>query len=118
MPDAVTHSRAGSLRRSMTPPEARLWTYIKGRAVAGLKFRRQHPVGHYILDFYCAEVKLAVEIDGSGHQHPNQARHDDYRDAWLKAQGIHVLRFPALRVRDDLEGILAVIRDEALSRSA
>ncbi|WP_255354028.1 endonuclease domain-containing protein [Brevundimonas sp. Leaf363] len=73
MPDAVTQSRASSLRKRMTPPEARLWTCLKGRAVGGLKFRRQHPVGSYILDFYCAEVKLAVEIDGSGHQHPDQA---------------------------------------------
>ena len=118
MPDAVTYSRASSLRRSMTPPEARLWICLKGRAVSGLKFRRQHPVDRYILDFYCAEVKLAVEIDGVGHEHPDQARHDERRDAWLMAQGIYVLRFPALRVRDDLEGILTVIRDKALSRRA
>ena len=78
----------------LTPPEARLWIYLRGRKIAGLKFRRQHPVGSYVLDFYCAEVKLAVEVDGRGHEHPDQGRIDQVRTAWLATQGVRWSGWP------------------------
>jgi very-short-patch-repair endonuclease len=65
-------------------------------------------MGVYILDFYCAEVRLAVEVDGEGHSHPDQVRHDQARDRWLESQGVRVLRFAASAVLDEiaLDGIL------------
>ena len=115
-PDAVTYHRAADLRRSLTPPEARLWLRLKGGGLAGLKFRRQRPEGSYILDFYCAAARLAVEIDGGVHDQPDQIEHDRRRTAWLATQGIEVIRFRALSIRDNLEAVLIAIREAAQAR--
>jgi very-short-patch-repair endonuclease len=88
----LTLNRAKPLRRPMTPQELGLWLRVKNRQLGGFKFRRQHPVGPYILDFYCAEVRLAVEIDGQTHWSPEQERHDARRDAYLQEMGIETLR--------------------------
>ncbi len=106
------------MRRRLTPPEARLWTALRRGQVAGWKFRRQHPVGFYILDFYCAEAKLAVEVDGQGHDHPDQMRHDEERTRWLAGQGIRVIRVAAEDVRVELDGVVAFIARVILERSA
>jgi very-short-patch-repair endonuclease len=82
----------------MTLPEVVLWDGLRQGRLGGLRFRRQHPMGFYILDFYCSSAHLAIEIDGAGHGHPDQARHDETRDRWLASQGIHVLRFAAADV--------------------
>jgi very-short-patch-repair endonuclease len=66
---------------------------LRARRFAAYKFRRQHPLGPYILDFFCLEASLNIELDGSQHGHPKGQDHDTERDAWLKTQGIHVLRF-------------------------
>ena len=115
-PDAVTYHRAGDLRRSLTPPEVRLWRYLKNAQLGGLKFRRQRPQGPFILDFYCVAATLAVEIDGATHNHPDQAAHDRRRTAWLATQGIEVIRFPATAIRDNLDGVLSMIRTAAEAR--
>ncbi len=94
------------MRRSLTPPEARLWACLKGGKLGGFKFRRQHPIGPYILNFYCAAARLAVEVDGAIHEQDGQATHDLRRTAWLAAQKIDVVRFFALSVRDGLDEIL------------
>ena len=99
------------MRRNLTPPEARLWRYLKGGNLAGARFRRQHPVGVYILDFYCPAARLAVEVDGAVHDAPDRIAHDRRRTGWLEAQGIMVLRYPAISIRDELEGVLAGIRE-------
>ena len=78
----LTLKRAKRLRDNMTRQELGLWLYLKNRQLGGFKFRRQHPVGPYILDFYCAELRLAVEIDGEVHGHPDQVAHDQRRDAF------------------------------------
>ncbi|MDP3406499.1 MAG: endonuclease domain-containing protein [Brevundimonas sp.] len=109
-------SRARVLRRTLTPPEARLWVHLRGRQLAGLKFRRQHPLGPYVLDFYCAEARLAVEVDGRMHAEDDRAEHDLRRTAWLAAQDIAVLRIVAEDVRVSLDGVLTVIRTEAEAR--
>ena len=103
-------SRARVQRRALTPPEARLWVRLRRRALAGLKFRRQHPVGPYVLDFYCAEAKLAVEVDGESHSHPTRMEHDRRRTAWLERHGLAVFRIAAEQVRIDLDGALVSIR--------
>nr|WP_158808367.1 DUF559 domain-containing protein [Beijerinckia sp. L45] len=87
--------RARDLRKAMTLPEVLLWQGLRRGGVAGLRFRRQHPIGPYILDFYSADMVLAVEGDGAAHDHPTQVRHDGERDAWLAARGIAILRFNA-----------------------
>jgi ATP-dependent DNA helicase RecQ len=106
--------RARGLRGAMSPPEVLLWTHLRGRSLDGLKFRRQHPMGRYVLDFYCPEARLVVEVDGEGHLHGDQPQRDEVRDAWLNAQGLEVLRIPAAEVMRDVvevaDGILSVIR--------
>ncbi len=89
--------RAQRLRKALTPPEIRLWKRLKGRP-KGVKFARQHPEGVYILDFYCLEAWLAVEVDGSTHRTPERVLHDERRDAWLAEQGIEVMRLAAAEV--------------------
>ena len=101
--------RARRLRREMTLPEVLLWQRLRGREPGAPTFRRQHPVGPYILDFYCSAARLAVEIDGAGHDMGSQPGHDERRDAWLKAQGIEVLRISAGEFLKDVdEGALSV----------
>jgi len=118
MADSISHERARHMRRALTPPEAQLWTQLKGRKLEGLKFRRQHPIGPYILDFYCAERNLAVEVDGMIHGDADQARHDERRTTWLALQELSVLRVASCDVRDDVEGVLNAIRDAAFTRKA
>ncbi|WP_269526629.1 endonuclease domain-containing protein [Coraliomargarita parva] len=81
------------LRQKMTPAEARLWTYLKNRQIDGRRFRRQFSIGPYILDFYCPEENLSVELDGESHAGPIAAAKDAERSAYLRAQGINELRF-------------------------
>jgi very-short-patch-repair endonuclease len=85
-----TKAFAKGLRRRMTLPEVLLWRCLKGRRLAGRHFRKQHPLGPYVLDFYCDELRLAVEVDGEGHSF-DPAR-DERRDAWLAARGVRTLR--------------------------
>jgi very-short-patch-repair endonuclease len=101
----ATVVKAKCLRRAMTLPEVLFWAAVRSEQV-GLKFRRQHPFGPYILDFYCDELKLAVEIDGSGHDTPEQMRHDARRTAFLEAKGLTVYRLAATDVLRDLNAAL------------
>jgi very-short-patch-repair endonuclease len=98
---------AKELRRTSTPAEQRLWQALRGGKLAGLKFRRQHPVGNFILDFYCSACKLAIELDGSIHQ--SQLEYDAARTAQLEAYGYKVLRFSNDAVMQQLETVLAEI---------
>ena len=106
----LTVARARTLRRRMTLPEVTLWQALRGQK-QGARFRRQHPVGPFILDFWCESARLAVEIDGQTHDHPDQARHDARRTEWLTTQGIRVWRVPARDVLSNLDGVLAALRD-------
>ncbi|MGQ3040656.1 MAG: endonuclease domain-containing protein [Brevundimonas sp.] len=114
----ATYAQAKRLRRPLTPPEARLWLRLRARRLAGLKFRRQHPVGPYILDFYCVSAKLAVEVDGVSHDNPAQAEHDRKRTFWLSRRGIRVVRIAARDVRYELDGVLAFLARVAGERSS
>src|SRR4051794_12876104 len=97
---SITIERARLARRQMTPPEVIVWQGLRGNKLDGLRFRRQHPIGPYILDFYCSKARLAVEIDGRDHDFAERVRHDERRTAWLIKQGIRVLRIPARDVLD------------------
>ena len=107
-----TFARARRLRRTLSLPEIVLWKVLRRGQLAGLRFRRQHPIGPYILDFYCSSARLAIEIDGAGHDALAQVLHDERRDAWLKQQGISILHIPARDVlRDEmLDGVLRGIQ--------
>jgi very-short-patch-repair endonuclease len=98
------------LRNNLTPAEAKLWKFLQGKQLDGRKFRRQHSVSNYILDFYCPEEKLAVELDGQGHFEASQAEYDAERDLFLKHCGIKVLRFENKWVWENLEGLLDEIK--------
>ena len=89
----------------MSLPEVLLWQKLR-RSPGGLRFRRQHPAGPYILDFFCATASLAIEIDGASHDHAAQHNFDQRRDAWLVGQGVRTLRIPA---RDVLANAGAVV---------
>ncbi|HEX3366714.1 endonuclease domain-containing protein [Phenylobacterium sp.] len=105
----VTKDRAKALRRTMSLPEVLLWKALKGGAVGRLHFRKQHPIGPYVLDFYCDAAKLAVEIDGATHGTEEQPDRDARRDAWLAEQGIATLRLPGSLVLRDVDDAVRTI---------
>lgn len=96
-------ARARALRGAMSLPEVVLWQRL--RVCETAKFRRQHPVGRYVLDFYCAGAKVCVEIDGMAHDMGDRPARDVVRDAWLAAQGVRVLRVPAVDVLRDADAV-------------
>jgi very-short-patch-repair endonuclease len=104
---------AKHLRRRLTLPEGLLWRAIKGRQADGLHVRKQHPIGPYVLDFYCHEARLCVEIDGAAHTFGDRPRADARRDAWLAGKGVRTLRIPASAVLEDVDGVVRMILDAA-----
>jgi very-short-patch-repair endonuclease len=109
-----TQRNAARLRRAMTLPEVLLWRELRKRP-GDLKFRRQHPAGKYVLDFYCARLSLAVEVDGSAHDCLEVALMDEKRDTWLRSNDVTVMRIPAKNVLADVisavESIMAFAED-------
>lgn len=102
-----TEQAARSLRKNLTPAEAQLWSALRGRQLAGLKFRRQHPVGQFIVDFYCPSCKLVIEVDGDIHT--QQQVYDEARTQHLQSFGYRVLRFSNEEVLSDLQTVLTHI---------
>lgn len=108
---------ARKLRAEMSLPEVILWRELQKRP-GGLKFRRQHPAGVYVLDFYCAAASLAIEVDGVAHDGHDAARHDAARTAFLKSQHVATMRVPAQAVLDSLDATVARIVEVCLERAA
>ena len=102
--------RARQLRRVMTPPERKLWSKLRGRQLDGFKFRRQHPLLGYVLDFYCAERKLAVELDGPSHA--GSIEYDEVRTERLAAEDIRVVRYTNLEIEENVDGVLTDILEQ------
>ena len=100
--------RARALRPNMTLPEAMLWRELRKRP-GGFKFRRQHPLGRYIVDFYCPAAKLVIEVDGKAHSMGVNPMRDAHRDVWLSDDGLAVLRVSARDVLDNPEPVIAQI---------
>ncbi|MGF1549652.1 MAG: endonuclease domain-containing protein [Sphingomonadaceae bacterium] len=98
----------------MTKPEAMLWQTLRTRP-SGFKFRRQHPIGPYMLDFYCPQAKLAIEVDGVAHDMGRNPARDERRDRWLELKGLKILRVPARVVLNDLEAVVTGIVDKCRS---
>lgn len=105
--------RARRLRREATFPERLLWNKLRNGQLSGLKFRRQHPVGPYIADFACFDLKLLIELDGDTHGADAQARRDASRTAFLEQEGWRVIRFWNVDVMDSLYGVLQQIEEAA-----
>lgn len=108
---------ARNQRRTARSYDDFLWQLLRNRQRCGKKFRRQHPLGVYTADFYCAEAKLAVEVDGSPHQTIAGKRKDLTRDAWMRSQGIEVLRFDGWQVESETQQVLQHIDDMLQKRS-
>jgi very-short-patch-repair endonuclease len=98
----------------MSPPEAALWTYLRTRP-GGLKFRRQHRIGPYDLDFFCRSAAVAIEVDGDAHDMGDWPERDERRDAWVASQGILTLRFLAADVLRQLDAVAAQIESVCAS---
>ncbi len=111
-PESV-RSQARVLRQRMTPAESALWQRLRNRRLHGLKFRRQHPIGRAIVDFYCAEKRLVIEVDGGIHE--TQREHDAAREAYLRERGYRVLRFHNHDVLENIEVVLERIWQAALT---
>jgi very-short-patch-repair endonuclease len=100
--------RARELRRQMSLPEVLLWLQLRRRP-AGLKFRKQFPIGELTVDFACLERRLIIEVDGEGHSFGDQPRRDAARDAVLRRLGFHVIRISARDVLKNMDGVLRYI---------
>jgi very-short-patch-repair endonuclease len=109
-------NKAKLLRRTMTRAETLLWRYLKAGHLEGLSFRRQTPMGIYIVDFVCHAARLVIEVDGETHDFEERLRSDQARDAWLASRGYLVQRFTNDEVLKSLEGVLTVICETANGR--
>lgn len=112
---------ARKLRSEMSLPETLLWREFRKRP-EGFKFRRQHPAGQYVLDFYCASVKLAIEVDGAAHDSAEAAARDAGRSKWLRSKNVATLRIPARIILGELDAavlrVVEVCRERAVDLAA
>ncbi|HTB86238.1 MAG TPA: DUF559 domain-containing protein [Candidatus Sulfotelmatobacter sp.] len=109
--------RARQLRGKETWAEKLMWRWLRGRHFSGYRFRRQHPAGDYVLDFFCEEAELSIELDGSQHGFPEQQKLDAEREKFLKTRGIKTLRFWNRELRRNAEGVRATIFAELQKRA-
>ena len=112
-----TVRRARTLRSEMSLPETIMWRELRKRP-GGFKFRRQHPAGRYVLDFYCAATKLAIEIDGWAHDSARAVAADKERSRYLRTQGIATTRIPATRVLQELPATVTRLVEICRSRES
>ncbi len=103
-------NRARKMRKDPTTPEAKLWYFLKKKNLGGYRFRRQHPINRFIVDFYCHETKLIIELDGSSHA--DQKEYDAIRTAWLEAHGYTVIRFWNNQVMQEIDSVLKSILNQ------
>ncbi|WP_324671271.1 endonuclease domain-containing protein [Hymenobacter sp. GOD-10R] len=114
--DNIYHNQGGlkstrqALRNSLTPAEATLWRALQRGQLAGRKFRRQHSVGKYVLDFYCPSERLAIELDGQGHYTTSGEAHDFERTLYLQSLHIRIVRFENKLIFEQLDFVLAAIQ--------
>ncbi|HMB65842.1 MAG TPA: endonuclease domain-containing protein [Patescibacteria group bacterium] len=99
-----------SLRNNSTVSENVLWSYLKNKKL-GVKFRRQHGIGNYIVDFYCPELKLAVEIDGATHETEKEVERDYKKEEFLKEQGVELKRYTNVDVKNGVGGVVEDLMD-------
>ena len=115
--DSRLVERARQLRKNMTPGERKLWQHLRNRQMMGYKFERQRPIDRFIVDFYCRDLMLAIEIDGSSHDSDGARQRDRERQARLEGLGVCLLRFQEREVMQEMDGVLVAI-ENWLARSA
>ncbi len=108
----MANARARQLRKTMSKAEQLLWGRLRNGLLDGRRFRRQHPIGPYIIDFVCLAELLVIEVDGSHHAEPERIESDAARTAWLAREGYRVVRFPTTEVHDNIDGVLSLTRLE------
>lgn len=114
-PDKLKRQR---LRNRIPPAERRLWQHLRRRHIAGAKFRRQYGIDRFVVDFYCPELKLAIEIDGPTHHSPEAQAYDKARQQHIEAFGIEFLRFSNAQVYQELDFVVNAIRQRVLELRA
>jgi very-short-patch-repair endonuclease len=102
-------TRRQNLRNNATQPEQKLWAILRGKQL-GVKFRRQHGIGLYIVDFYCPEAKLVIEVDGDSHYTETAQQQDVQRDAYLQSLDLRVLRFTNQDINQNMVGVYEMIK--------
>lgn len=112
----IIFKNAARLRDNMTDTEKLLWEKLRLKPL-GFKFRRQHPISHYILDFYCHKLKLSIEIDGGYHLPKEQQLKDKERTETINELGIKEVRFTNSQVTNDIENVMSIIYDELCAGS-
>jgi len=105
----MANERARNLRKKMSDGESKLWRALRAKQMEGLRFRRQHPIGVYIVDFVCLEKRLVVEVDGGHHTEAAQIAHDQRRDQWLRAEGFQVMGVSNTDVFDNIASVVDAI---------
>ncbi len=103
---------AKQLRRNMTPQECKFWELVRAHRFYNLLFRRQHPIGDYIVDFICRSKSLIVELDGGQHNLPEDKLYDERRTAYLESKGYKVLRFWNNEIDNNFEGVYLRLKSE------
>jgi len=116
-PSKETVRAARELRKRGTPAEVLLWQLLRNRQLGGFKFRRQHPIGTFVADFFCDDARLVIEIDGAVHREPSQQERDRVRDQVLEQYGYACLRLTNEDVIYHTQEVLTMILQAALSRS-
>lgn len=94
------------LRNNMTETEVMLWSRLKGKQLLGYKVRRQYGVGNYVIDFYCPQLKLGIEVDGESHFTRKGLNHDKNRDDYISNEGIELIRVTTTDINDNLDGVV------------
>ena len=107
--DLKAHAR--SMRKKPTPAEKVLWLELRHKQVRGYRFRRQHPIDRFVVDFYCREARLVIEVDGSIHDSPEAIDYDEARQRFLEDRGLHLLRFSNEQVIRETARVFEVIED-------
>jgi very-short-patch-repair endonuclease len=118
----MANERARTLRKTMSDGERKLWRALRAKQIEGLRFRRQHPIGKYIVDFVCLERRLIVAVDGGQRTEDEQIARDARRDEWLHAEGYRVMRVANAEVFCNIAGVVdtiwAALRERPLVRDA
>lgn len=107
-------TRARYLRKIETRAEKLLWIRLRNRQVAGFKFRRQHPIGYFVSDFYCHEIKLIIELEGKIHDKKEQKEYDKLRKELIETWGYKIINFRNRQIYNDIENVMQCVKETAL----
>lgn len=100
------------LRNNMTQSEVMLWDKLKGKQLLGYKIRRQHGIGNYVIDFYCPELRIGIEVDGDSHFTPKGKISDRIKDKLIAKEGIHLIRIINTEIEENLDGVMEYLATE------